>query len=392
MDDYVKVSVGDLGESYFRRDRTKEIEMIDAVIFDCDGVLIDVRESYNRAISRTVSKIVEAVTKCRFPEDLITDRMLFAFRRSGGFNNDWDLTYTILTFILCNLPPKIRESIEKHLKMTKEGADPHEKLLDLMREAERDGLSLLDRTVIGKLIDDLFKFAGKLDSTGIDSVNKNLLIDESLESFYEIIRDFLNYPGDVGESIIATLFEEVFCGSSLFREVYGLEPKFYRGRGLIENERLIVKPNVLDRLGRIIGGFRFGISSGSGVRQAEYVLGNLLRMFNHKALVFKEDIDRAEREVGVRLWKPNPYPLLRSASALEPFRYALYVGDSMEDLIMVDEARRTDKRFLFAGVYYYSSPREEALKAFLEAGCDLILPSVNELPDVLEMIKGGFDF
>ena len=84
--------------------------------------------------------------------------------------------------------------------------------------------------------------------------------------------------------------------------------------------------------------------------------------------------------------KPNPFTLIKSAEFIERIKYALYVGDSLADAMTVREARRLDSRFLFAGVYRHSYSEDVLVNSFLEFGCDMILPSVNELPSVLEEI------
>ena len=100
--------------------------------------------------------------------------------------------------------------------------------------------------------------------------------------------------------------------------------------------------------------------------------------------VQKEHMDKG---VKVNLRKPHPFSLLRSTETMNPFRFALYVGDSMEDAITVTKSRESDMRFLFAGVYRYSSIEKDLQESFLKYGCDLILPSVNDLPFVLETIR-----
>jgi len=69
---------------------------------------------------------------------------------------------------------------------------------------------------------------------------------------------FLSYPGTAGESLLITVFEEIFCGPQLFREVYKQEPRLYKGRGLIENERVIMKPETFDHLIGLLEKTNFG--------------------------------------------------------------------------------------------------------------------------------------
>jgi HAD superfamily phosphatase len=58
-----------------------------AVIFDMDGVLVDVSRSYRLAIKKTVQYFLGE--KIRFSK-------IQEYKNRGGFNNDWDLTRRIL--------------------------------------------------------------------------------------------------------------------------------------------------------------------------------------------------------------------------------------------------------------------------------------------------------
>jgi len=77
-------------EAYVKKGSINLLRDVDAAIFDCDGVLIDIRDSYDRAISETVAYILKWFTGYPFPRDMITEEIIFLFRKSGGFNNDWD--------------------------------------------------------------------------------------------------------------------------------------------------------------------------------------------------------------------------------------------------------------------------------------------------------------
>jgi hypothetical protein len=46
-----------------------------------------------------------------------------------------------------------------------------------------------------------------------------------------------------------------------------------------------------------------------------------------------------------------------------------------------------DDRFIFAGVYEHSQPKEAFLGDFIDLRCDLILPTVNEIPSVLDEVR-----
>lgn len=386
------------GDAFVEEKAISLLKRADAAIFDCDGVLIDIRGSYHRAISKTVAYILERLTGCPFHDNIITDDVIFSFKKTGGFNNDWDLSYAVLMFILCNLPLKFRERLKGCLVREIWRNDPFERLNSVRYTVKKKfGSEKIDlKDAVNSLIASLKDFARKLDETGIASVDKFFRgSDDSVRDFYNSLKKFISYPSNVGEGIVNTVFEEFFCGSELFKEEFGIEPRFYEGTGLIENGYVIIKPETFKRLRFVFGNPKFGIASGSMSKSAEYNLGEITKWFKSEAVVFFEDIKEAEiktfRKTGVKvnLLKPDPFSLFEAARGLEPFNSALYIGDSMEDLLMVEKARSKDPRFFFVGVYLHSGFEDVVLSDFLKAGADIILPSVNELPFILEEIRRG---
>ncbi|WP_248516059.1 TIGR01548 family HAD-type hydrolase [Salinarchaeum laminariae] len=65
----------------------------DAVVLDVDGVLVDVADSYRRAIVESV----EIVTGTSFDRSVVQP-----FKEAGGFNNDWELTDALALYALTN--------------------------------------------------------------------------------------------------------------------------------------------------------------------------------------------------------------------------------------------------------------------------------------------------
>jgi len=382
----------DNGKAYVRKDRINQLRMVDGIIFDCDGVLIDIRESYNRAISKSAAYILEGMTGGRFPESLISDKIIHLFRRTGGFNNDWDTVYGILMFTLSKLPKEIRRCLKEQMEKIEDEPSAFKRLMLIKEYAKEESeMRMLNEEFFADSIKELKDFTRLLDFTGKESVDKNLLkiygSDGDFRRFYLLLKRFIHSAEDVGKSIIATVFEESFCGASLFKETYGINPQFNNGSGLIDNERLIVQSEVLDSLISILGKNNLGIASGSRRKSAEYILGDLIKKFNPEALVFAESVEAAERLMKKDLKKPHPFSLLKAAEGFEEFNFLIYVGDSMEDAIMASEAAKINGRVLFAGVYRYTGFEEETLRIFLDYGCDMILPTVNELPLILKELR-----
>jgi len=61
---------------------------VDAILFDMDGVLVDVSQSYRYAIKKTAEF---------FTEEEIQYSEIQQFKNKGGYNNDWDCTHAIIS-------------------------------------------------------------------------------------------------------------------------------------------------------------------------------------------------------------------------------------------------------------------------------------------------------
>ena len=89
--------------------------MIDSIIFDIDGVIIDVTESYRKAIRQTAEE---------FTGKKVSEKEVSAIKKIKGFNNDWDAAYALVCLIEKNVSSekfseKIRPLTEKDRKSRK---------------------------------------------------------------------------------------------------------------------------------------------------------------------------------------------------------------------------------------------------------------------------------
>ena len=64
---------------------------VDAVVLDVDGVLVDVADSYRRAVVESVDHVYG---------DSLAREAIQRFKDAGGFNNDWDVTYVVALYVL----------------------------------------------------------------------------------------------------------------------------------------------------------------------------------------------------------------------------------------------------------------------------------------------------
>ena len=324
---------------------------IDYIIFDIDGVLIDVKKSYNEAIKNTVQFVVRNLIK-KDLKDLITDQIILKFRKTGGFNNDTDTSYAIILALL-SYQDLQNANLEKFL-------------IDVAEHADETG------------IDSVEKYIKKLTS--------NKTFPNYLKNIDKIL-DYLNYPGKVGDSIVSTVFDEFFYGQELFLKRYKIKSKYYFGKPLIENDRIVITDNTIRKLIERFNS-KIAMVSGRSKIAAAYALDNKFYLLNEKNSIFLEDEER-------KFAKPNPYGLKRVINKINTRNDILYCGDSVEDLIMARRAEeelnqkniKTKTSIVFCGIYGCSSNKDELISKFMEKKADIIIKSVNDLPHILNKVS-----
>jgi len=366
------------GKAWVLSSKIGDLQRIDAVFFDCDGVLVDVRESYNATTIETVKFVAKSLMGLDVPNSLPLRRVVLELKRSGGFNNDWDVSYALLLGIYTYLSREEMETVSAN-------ASPSDRERILLEDIQRR-VSESSWQRVGEAIVDLGKRA---DSTGLVSVEKTLT-NEGYGQLLDAAKRLLGYPVEV--SIVVRVFDETFSGPQLFRQKFKVEPKFHTGRGFVERETPTISLETLSRLVARVGRERIGIISGRDYDSARKTLGELLNNFESKNLLFlmvdpSHGADEGKSSEPL-LNKPNPEILLKAVETLGRFQCCLYVGDSAEDLIMVQRANKVLPRFAFAGVYDLVDFKDEVCSYFLKMGADMVLPSVNDLPELLDILGG----
>ncbi len=333
------------------------MKTVDAVAFDCDGVLIDARRSYDATIKAVVETMVKELTRARVRLAAAAPKLIAVLRRTGGFNSDWDTTYalTLLSVVA--------------LETTKEGRGSSGRAaLEVLRDIVEDFGSAPRET--GRIALDAFLDArfpplrGRLDQA----------------------RQYLGYPGRATESRLAACFDELYFGGALFERLHGVRARNPRRKGLIELERVLVKRKTLESIAKAVGPARLVMITGRPYVGTEYTLGKTLMSYFHRGssmFIGDADIFPELREEYDRFRKPSPEALLRARERLSA-SMLLYVGDSGEDVMMVQRARHKGlKGYLFAGVYETSPDKREQLSFFEREGADVIVETVNLVPSAL---------
>ncbi|MBL7015857.1 MAG: phosphatase, partial [Nitrosopumilus sp.] len=149
------------------------LEKIDAIIFDCDGVLIDITKSYDLAIIKTTQHVLKYFAKIDNPID-VDFKIIDGFKSTGGFNDEVDLTYAAIISLVA------------------------------AKKLEKDQTSFI------------FDVIKNSDSSGIISVEKYI------ESRIDIsdIKKQLSYPGTHHDNPLYQIFDQIFYGPQLYKKLF----------------------------------------------------------------------------------------------------------------------------------------------------------------------------
>ena len=300
----------------------------DSIIFDCDGVLVDITNSYDQTIVKTTKYVLETLAKIN-DSIQIDFKIIDGFKSTGGFNDEVDLTYAAILSIVA----------AKKLKK--------------------------DQTEFINLVID------NSDSTGIKSV-ETFIKDQT--DISEIIKQ-LSYPGSHKDNILYQIFDQLFYGPELYSKLFKNTSKFSEP-GLIENDVVIFNNDLADKLENKFHK-QISMVTGRGKASVKYSLKNLLEKFDLQNSMFLEDEPR-------ELAKPNPQSLVNSITGMNS-KSCLYVGDSMEDFIMAKKATILGNNTTFCGIIGTSKNPEEKLQLFEQNEAILVLDSINLLPKVLNL-------
>ena len=303
----------------------------DSIIFDCDGVLIDVTKSYDTTINKTISFVLKEIAGITVDTPL-TNEILLKFKSTGGFNDEIDITYA---GILCFIGAKEFQTA------------PTELILSMLNEADDSGIAYVEN-FLNKIDVDIPRWKRELD-----------------------------YPSADKNDLIHATFDQLFFGPELYAKIFQKESCFSE-KGLIENDKVVVSSELIETLKKKFND-KIAIVTGRGFNAISSSLKELLNQFNVENSVFLEDEPRDHA-------KPNPESLIRAMKGLNS-KNCLYVGDSMEDMMLAQKASELGFNATFCGIYGSGKLPEMKKKLFTENNIPLILETINQLPDIL-MIKG----
>ena len=337
---------------------------LDILIFDMDGVLIDVSKSYRKAIRHTIQIYLETCLGFQKRRgDWVTNEEISLFKSAGGFNSDWDVTSGFLLYLLSisGFPPLVKR---------KRFSSIQEIILYLKTKssiAQRKTLTINRRHLIS--------FLGNVTSSGGGLRGIHRILGSSWGGW-------VYRTGDLGqENLVERIFQEIYLGRQ-FVSHYHLPRLFYKGEGLYLQEKLLIPRKIFSMLQKKIS---MGIASGRLRFEAELALKrfHLLPYFNSVVTLDEcmEEEKRIFRSTGKILprSKPHPYSILRAVREIKiPNPRCGYVGDVVDDILA---ARAAKKELKMTAIGFLGTPanRKVMKKGFILVGADLIIHTPEEL-------------
>ncbi|MFB6086861.1 MAG: TIGR01548 family HAD-type hydrolase [Halodesulfurarchaeum sp.] len=296
---------------------------VDAVVLDIDGVLVDVSNSYRRAIVRSV----EVVYGHTIPKAGVQ-----SFKEVGGFNNDWVVTDAVALFVL--------------------GRDAG---LDL----DVDGFGSAIERAGGGLEGVKAVLHEKMETAAVDSVLDRWDPDR-----------------------LRTVFQQLYLGPDGYRELEDGEPDLYESAGtggpalppdgFMADEPVLIEPETIQALER---NYELGVVTGRPRAEAELALDRVGLAIPDDRLFAMEDW------VG----KPDPAGLIAVAERANAEAVA-FAGDTRDDVRTARNADRDDpdRSYWGVGVLTGGLTGEEGRAALEAVGAEVVIGSINALPDMIE--------
>ncbi len=304
-----------------------QVEVADVVVFDMDGVLMDVRHSYPVVISKAVDSFLRERGFSGDATAITPDETAY-FKAAGGFNSDWALAQGAALIYLVKAELAGSRQIDGLRNLSPD-------LATAARAAGQYGGGLLGlETALAHLID---------------------------------FQDFERVKEEWDRRRLTRLGQEFYAGDKA-ESIFGVSNDTVAGAGLMLSEKPLI-----DRQTLLAAPLQYGMYTGRnrGEVATALDLAGLHGVFDETAMVTASD----------NIFKPSPEGLFRIQQKLRP-KLLIYAGDNLDDWQTAAryEAERglDDPPCLFCGVLG-GSPGPLGYSLFQERGVDLMAHSVRAL-------------
>ena len=389
---------------YFKKDYAEALRGAAKIIFDFDGVLVQSSHSYRQTIRRVIDYyFLEILSLEGARGKLTTLGEIQSFKDTGLFNNDWTLTHAIITYYLTLLMRKLqkRQILEDFMKRFRGihysdvGAflQTLGEIGDFLR---RNGMNATE--LIAMKNDSSIGIKALLARVGLENqpspeVTFRLVLPQAGEKELGLIEKLVPYRLETPD-LLKHLFEESYLGEELFSKFYDVPSIFKFDESFLEKEEVVPTKEILKALFLRFG--EFGIYSEKPKAQGMYLLekNGLKGYFNESVCVFQEDLIKTEKIYHrdgerIQLGKPNPTLFIRTVEKVGGAGGTVYVGDSVADALLVENARLQGLyNILFFGVLCSSRYPSQLLPRFIEHNADAVMTDMNDIPRLYAHLEG----
>jgi phosphoglycolate phosphatase-like HAD superfamily hydrolase len=385
---------------YLREDAEEPLRGIEKIIFDFDGVLAQTSQSYRQTIKNVVDYYFLEIMGLEGEKGkLATLSDIQKFKDTGLYNNDWKLSYALISYYINvilrkleqkNVLPKFTKQfsgirftdVQSFIQNLKSVGD----FLRRIGISGTDLANLKDDNIVGL---DLFLAQASLEKP--KPIETSLLgVDpEVVEDKERLVKLLVPYDLEKPD-LLKRLFEETYLGKELFNKIYGTPSFFNFDASLLDIEEFIPTTETLNMLRRQFG--KFGIYSGRPRPQGMYILEKYgyTGYFDETESVFLGDLLKSETDME-KLGKPDPTLFIELIEKLvDREKGVAYVGDGIADAILVEKAKTEGLDNLsFLGVVSSSEDSNKLFNEYSKHGADAVVTDVNDVPYLFTSLRGS---
>jgi HAD superfamily phosphatase len=314
------------GINFLRPEARELLSRVDTLLFDIDGVLLQVSQSIRRVNCLSVPAYLRTLSGWTASDDLLTTEDIELFKEAGGFNDDWDLTLALVLLYLHKW-----------------------RLYDISDANILNGLS----PTIPEYTADIALRGGWL---------------RSAEAIVRAAEDTgrPSWPEDwYNKHRIIQFFQELWAGDYCPR-VYGFTPQYFPGPGWVRLDTPLLETTLIPEH------IKLGAVTGRTLAEAQLAL-EMVGLSEKILLPGPQGVTKDDE-----LYKPEPWGMRRVLTRLES-KVALYIGDTIDDLRTVLAFRTLPEAdsitLLSAQVLTGTTPHEVASNLFVDT--DILADDVN---------------
>ena len=332
---------------------------LDALIFSCNEILINVSFSYQTVVGEATHFYLERALNLK-PSlvPILTPDEVTELQKVGQFTSYWDLTTAFVMYFVELLPPVPIPTFPSKYHVPA--------LMAYLQIAggnlRLDVDSLLEKKNIAQFAQAVADAGG-----GIDGAHKVLPKEN---------RHLLIASGSLTQTnLVVRIFQELYLGADLFENLYGEPAVIVQSTGYAERESLVIDREILTKISRKVA---LGVVSDRSRREVERSLKAAKIDTFFQTIITLDDITQAKAKP-----VPDPWPLLEAARHLQPTpARSAYIGANIGDIQAAQAANQTVP-FKAIGCLIGANDKEALQKSFEHYNATVILGHPNHLQELI---------